>query len=554
MKVITDELASLVDSALARAAAEGAIALQEPPQIAFERPKRREHGDWATNVALVVSRGGEPPRAVAEAIVDRLPASEVVDRVEVAGPGFLNFHLAPAWLHAVVRRAADPGSGFGRSDQGAGRSVNVEYVSANPTGPANVVSGRHAAVGDAIANLLEATGHTVVREFYVNDAGRQIELFARSIAARYLELFGAPSEVPAEGYQGDYVVDLARSVAAEVGDRLVEADDAERIAICRAKGLDEMLGRMRSSLESFGTRFGVWFSETGLHATGRVNAAIEQLRSGGWLEERDGALWFLASRLGDDKDRVIVRAEGTPTYLAADVAYMLDKFERGFDRLLYVLGPDHHGTLPRMRAIADALGFGRDRVELRIVQRINIVRAGESIKASKRAGVFVTLDELVDEVGPDAARYTFLTRSIDAPLEFDIELAKEQAPENPVYYTQYAHARICSIMRRAAEQGLRAGAEGAPLDRLGHPSEEGLMRRIAAYEEIVPEATSQRAPQRMTRYLEALASDFSAFYRDCRVVSEDLELSRARLALCLATKSVLAAALGLLGVGAPERM
>ncbi|HEX2234916.1 MAG TPA: arginine--tRNA ligase [Actinomycetota bacterium] len=552
--MVTDELASLVDSALVRAAADGAIALDEHPPIAFERPRRREHGDWATNVALVVSRGGTRPRAVAEAIVDRLPASDVVARVEVAGPGFLNFHLAPAWLHDVVRRAADPGSAFGASDAGSGRRVNVEFVSANPTGPANVVSGRHAAIGDAIANLLGATGFAVVREYYVNDTGRQIELFARSIAARYLELFGAPAEVPPEGYQGDYIVDLARAVAAEVGDGLVQADEAHRIAICRTRGLEETLSRTRASLERFGTRYDVWTSEASLHASGRVEAAIEQLRAGGWVQERDGALWFLASRLGDDKDRVIVRAEGTPTYLAADVAYMLDKFARGFDRLVYVLGPDHHGTLPRLRAIADALGFGRDRVELRIVQNINIMRGGEAIKSSKRGGVFVTLDELVDEVGRDAARYTFLTRSIDAPLDFDIELAKEQAPENPVYYTQYAHARICSITRRAAEQGLSSSAEGASLDRLGHPSEDAVMRRIAAYEEVVPEAASQRAPQKLTRYVEALASDFSAFYRDCRVVSEDVELSRARLALCLATKNVLQRGLALLGVGAPERM
>jgi arginyl-tRNA synthetase len=552
--MITDELVALIEAALERAASDGAITSDGPWAITLERPRRSEHGDWSTNVALALGARGGGPRAVADAIVARLPDSQLVERVEVAGPGFLNFHLSPVWLHDVVRRAADPSAGFGRTAAGAGRTINVEYVSANPTGPASVVSGRHAAVGDALANLLEATGFQVTREFYANDAGRQIRLFAASVAARYLEIFGAPAELPAEGYRGDYIVNLAKEIANDIGDSLVHVDDEERTEKVGAIALERMLERMRSSLERFGTRFDVWYSERSLHEQGRVAGAVERLRAHGWIEERDGALWFLTSRLGDDKDRVIVRADGTPTYLAADVAYMLDKFERGFEHLVYVLGSDHHGTVPRFHALADALGYGRSRVEIRLVQNVSIVRGGTAVRASKRAGVVPLLDELVEEVGADAARYTFLTRSIDAPLEFDIELAKEQAPENPVFYTQYAHARICSILRRASEQGIEPEPELADLTGLTHPSEHELMRKLASYEEIVPEAASLRAPQRIAHFVEGLAATFSGFYRDCRVVSDDAALTQARLALCVATKAVIADGLGLLSVSAPERM
>jgi arginyl-tRNA synthetase len=547
-----EQLTELVRSALKAAAADDLV---EKPDIAvdFERPRKREHGDWATNVALAAAGRGGNPRAVAEALVERLPQSELVDHVEVAGPGFLNFHLSPAWLHDVVRRAARPGSGFARSDVGSGTS-NVEYVSANPTGPVNVVNGRHAAVGDAIANLLRATGHEVTREFYVNDAGRQVRLFAESLAARYLQQLGHDAVVSDDGYQGDYVVELARDIVAEVGDRYLDSHEDERVEAMFELGVARTLDQMRASLERFGSEFDVWFSERDLYDRKEVDAALSRLRDSGMVEERDGALWFLSSRFGDDKDRVVVRSNGEPTYLASDAAYLMDKFRRGFDHLIYLWGADHHGTIPRLLGAAEALGFDRRRVEIRIVQMVTISRGGEAVKASKRAGVLVPLDELVDEVGVDAARYTFLTRSIESHLDFDIELAKEQAPENPVYYVQYAHARICSILRRTDDLGTTLDVESAPLDRLGHPSEDALMRKLASYEEVVPEAARLRAPQRITRLVEELAATFSAFYRDCRVLSEDEDLSRARLALCVATKAVIADALGLLGVTAPERM
>lgn len=550
--MVTDQLAGLVQAALESAVADGVI--DTAPEPRFEHPKRREHGDWATNVALVAGRGKGSPRDVAAAIVARLPASDLIESVEVAGPGFLNFRLSPTWLHDVVRRAGDPGARFGWVSEPKGLKVNVEYVSANPTGPVNVVSGRHAAVGDTIARLLEAAGYEVTSEYYINDAGRQLLLFGRSIEAYYLKHFGREGEIPEDGYHGGYVRDLAEEIAAEMGDRLLDVEEEARVEELTDLGLQRMLGHLKDSLGRFGTTYDVWFSERSLHSAGAIQQGIDALRSKGYVEDRDDAVWFKASELGDDKDRVLVRANGVPTYLAADVAYLANKFGRGFDRLIYLLGADHHGTIPRFKAAAEALGFDRDAVEIRLVQIVTLKRGGEVVKASKRGGVYVELDELVDEVGVDAARYTFLTRSMESPIEFDIEAVKQQAPENPVYYVQYAHARICSILRKASEEGHDVDVSGADLSLLVHPAEDELMRKLATFEETVPEAAEMRAPQRIARYVEELAATFSSFYRDCKVVTEDEELTKARLALCVATRSVIASGLGLLGVGAPESM
>ncbi|HYP22854.1 MAG TPA: arginine--tRNA ligase [Actinomycetota bacterium] len=547
--MIADRLADLLRAALADAGAATAT------PIHFERPRRREHGDWSTNVALVAAKEqGKNPRELAATIVEHLPESALVEKVEVAGPGFLNFHLSAEWLHDVVRRAADPAARFGRSDYGKGKKVNVEFVSANPTGPINVVSGRHAAVGDTIASLLEATGHQVTREFYVNDAGRQAQLFGESIATHYLRHFGVEAELPEDGYKGDYVADLARDLAGELGPRLLDASPEERSAALRDLGLLRMQQEMRISLERFRTRYDVWFSERTLHESGSIDGTLGYLKEQGLAEERDGALWFLSTKFGDDKDRVLVRDNGVPTYLAGDAAYLRDKFGRGFEHLIYLWGADHHGTVARLKAMAQALGHDREGVEIRLVQVVTLKNEGQTLKGSKRAGVFVSLDELVEQVGVDAARYTFLTRGIDAPLDFDIEAAKEQAPENPVYYVQYAHARICSILRKAAESGHTADVPSAPLDRLGHPSEDAVMRKLASFEEVVVAAAEARSPQKITRYVEELASQFSGFYRDCKVVTDDSDLTAARLALCVATKCVIAEALGLLSVDAPDRM
>ena len=540
--------------ALAEAAKSLSLDPAELPEPAFERPRNREHGDWATNVALVAAQGKGNPRPIAQAIAEAVPTTDLIESVEVAGPGFLNFRLSATWLHDVVRRAADPSTGFGRSEEGRGTKVNVEFVSANPTGPINVVSGRHAAVGDTIARLLEATGHEVTREYYFNDAGRQMLLFGASVGARYLQHFGRDAEVPEDGYHGDNITEVAREIAEEVGDSLTSLDPDELAQRMLDLSWPRILESVKASLSRFGTTFDVWFSESTLHDAGKVDDAIGRLRDAGLMEERDGALWMLTSRFGDDKDRVVIRSNGEPTYFAADLGYLLDKFGRGFDRLIYLWGADHHGTIPRLMAAVEALGYERDRVEIPLLQIVSLARGGEAVKASKRAGVYVALDELVDEVGVDAARYTFLTRSLEAPLEFDIDLAKEQAPENPVYYVQYAHARISSILRKAVEEGFEPAVADAPLELLTHESEEELMRKLASYEEAVSDAARLRAPQRIPRYVEELASTFSAFYRDCKVLADDRGLAQARLALCLATRSVLADGLGLLGVSAPERM
>ncbi|MGH2807673.1 MAG: arginine--tRNA ligase [Actinomycetota bacterium] len=552
--MVTDRLAELVGVALDAAVSDGVIPNGDVPTPQFERPRKREHGDWATNVALVVGRGAAKPRDVAQALVDRMPETDLVESIDIAGPGFLNFHLSPTWLHDVVRRAADPDAAFGRSTEGAGTKINLEYVSANPTGPVNVVTGRHAAIGDAVGNLLEAVGYDLTRECYFNDAGRQVTLFGASVAARYLELHDVAAQIPDEGYRGEYIIDLAREIKEDVGERYVNMDDDERTRVFMDLGLARMIEAIKQTLTRFGTDFDVFFSEATLHESGALKAAIEKLREHGHIEDREGAVWFLSTRFGDDKDRVVIRANGEPTYFAADIAYVEDKFARGFDRLIYQWGADHHGTVPRFLAVVEALGHDRATVEIPLVQIVRLVQGGAAVKGSKRAGIITLLDGLLDEVGKDAVRYTFLTRSIDAPLDFDIELAKEQAPENPVYYVQYAHARICSILRRAESEGIGVAPGAAPLQTLHHESEDALMRKIASYEEVVPEAARFRAPQRITRYVEELASTFSAFYRDCKVMTDDAELTQARLALCVATKAVIADGLGLLGVSAPERM
>ncbi|HYI44084.1 MAG TPA: arginine--tRNA ligase [Actinomycetota bacterium] len=552
--MITESLSELLHSAMQAAVDDGVIESSALPAIEFERPRKREHGDWATNAALTAAQGKTNPRALAEELIKRLPGSDLIERVEVAGPGFLNFYLSPTWLHDVVRRAANAGSGFGRSDLGAGKKVNVEYISANPTGSMNVVNGRHAAVGDTISNLLEATGHSVVREYYINDVGRQMTLFARSLEARYLQRFGRSADLPEDGYQGEDITRVANEIADELGDSLLGLPEDERLQKLREVGLAKMLESIRASLERFGTTFDVWFNEHTLHERGDVGTVIEALREKGLIEERDGAVWFKSSALGDDKDRVVVKADGGTTYIASDMPYLVDKFRRGFDHLIYLWGADHHGTIARLHAAADALASGREHVEVRLVQIVNLLRGGESVRASKRAGVVIPLDELVDEVGVDAARYTFLTRSLEQPVDFDIALVKEQAPENPVYYVQYAHARICSILRKADEEGHTTDPAQAPLERLEHPSEDELMRKLASFEEEVIEAANRRSPQRITRYVEELASSFSSFYRDCKVITDDEGLTSARLGLCIATRSVIAAGLGLLGVGAPEKM
>jgi arginyl-tRNA synthetase len=552
------ELAELFRAALRRAAAAGALALDPDavPAPALERPRLAEHGDWATNVALVLAKPAKaPPRTVAETIVAHLEPPDWVAAVEVAGPGFVNVRLARRWFESLVRRIVTAGPAFGTIDLGGGERVNVEFISANPTGPLHVGNARLAPTGDALANLLAATGHKVEREYYLNDAGSQIDLLGASVEAAYLEQLGLPASPPADGYRGGYVSELAAELRAEQGEGLAGLPAEERHAAITGWSYRRMVAEIKQTLARLGVELDVWFSERTLHQSGAIADTVEELRQRGLVEDRDGATWLRTSQFGDDKDRPLIRSNGAPTYFGADAAYYRDKRRRGFDRLVFLWGADHHGYIPRLRAVARAFGDPDGTAEFIIGQLVSLVRAGEPVRMSKRAGDIVTVDELLDEVGRDAFRYTMLRYSVDAPIEFDIEAVTRQSMDNPVYYVQYAHARIASVVRQAAEVGFVAAPVGeADLGLLEHPMEGALLRQLAAYEELVLLASRQRAPHRLTRYAEDLAAAFHRFYGECRVLSDDQRLSSARWWLCQATRQVLANTLAMIGVDAPERM
>jgi arginyl-tRNA synthetase len=552
------DLAALFRDALVRAARSGAVDLDpsDVPEPALERPRLAEHGDWATNVALVLAKAAKaPPRAVAEAMVTHLELPDWVAGVEVAGPGFVNIRLDQRWFAGLVRRVLAEGDAFGAVDLGHRERVNVEFISANPTGPLHVGNARLAPTGDALANLLTVTGHKVEREYYINDAGGQYDRLGASVEAAYLSLLGRPAEPPADGYKGDYVADLAVELQAEQGDALADLDPAERRARITNWAFRRMLDGIRQTLARLDIEFDVFFFEHTLHESGAIAEAIEDLRERGVVEERDGAVWLQTTRFGDDKDRPLVRSNGAPTYFGADAAYYRDKRRRGFDRLIFLWGADHHGYVPRMRAVVRAFGDPDDTAEFHISQLVSLVRAGQPARMSKRAGEIATVDDLLDEVGKDAFRYTMLRFALDTPIEFDVEAVTRQSMDNPVYYVQYAHARISSVLRQGRETGFTPlPVEEADLGLLRHPMEAALLRRLAGFEELVLVAASQRAPHRLTRYAEDLAAAFHRFYAECRVLSDDHALSSARWWLVNATRQVLANTLGLIGVDAPERM
>jgi arginyl-tRNA synthetase len=525
-------------------------------EIEVTRPRQKEHGDYATSVALALGAAtGRNPREVAESLVPHLSPSDLIAKVEVAGPGFINVTVAHSWLYRVLEEIGRQGHAYGRIEEPEPEHVQVEFVSTNPTGPLHVGHGRNAVVGDSLARVLEAAGHRIQREYYVNDAGTQADLFGASVEARYLERFGRPGEVPEGGYHGEYVVDLAGEIAADLADSLLDVPVDERRTRLAEEGMRRALVGIRATLERFGVTFDAWFHESTLHAQGHIDAAIRRLRELDQAYEKDGAVWFRAERFGDEKDRVLIRATGDPTYFAADCAYLLRKFDRGFDRLIYVWGADHHGAVKRLQGAAEAYGFDPARLEFILTQLVALYRAGEPVRMSKRTGDIVTLDELLDEVGSDAARYTLLSRSSDTALDFDIDLVTRQSLDNPVYYVQYAHARIASLIRYAEEQGtvIRPFAEVAP-EELVHETELDLLRKLADFPEQILVAGAMRAPYRLTRYAEELAADFHRFYTECRVVTDDASLTQARLHLSSATKQVIGNVLALLGVSAPDSM
>ena len=548
---VIDPLAEL------RAAVIGATeALEGSPgeKLSLDRPPRPEHGDYSTNAAMLLApAAGAPPREVAERLrseLDRTLAGRA-ERIEVAGPGFLNVFLSDRWHREAIAALLAAGDRLGAPAATGGERILVEFVSANPTGPVTAASGRGAAYGDALSRMLAHSGHTVQREYYLNDAGTQVELFARSVAARM-----AGEEPPEDGYAGDYVVELAEELAAAG----MTADDLETLATAATEA---MQARIEATLERFGVHYDTWSSERRLRESGAVERALEELRSRGHVYEHDGAVWLRTTAFGDDKDRVLVRADGEPTYFGPDIAYHLDKLERGHERLINVLGADHHGYVPRMRAAISALGFDPDRFEAAIMQMVNVVEAGERKRMGKRSGDFVTLDELIDDIGVDATRFFMLQRSHDSPIDIDLELARATSQENPVYYVQYAHARIASILRKAVDEGVvgsedeaaEVAAGEAALGAGAELAERHLIQRLLELPGEVDQAARRRSPHRLCAYAMATAADFHAFYRDARVVGAEGEgAEAARLGVCVATKRTIATTLALLGVSAPERM
>lgn len=533
--MIRDSLATALRAALID------VGIDPPAEIHLERPSRREHGDWSSNVAMATAKAnGRVPRDLAGELIERLNAAPPphVERAEIAGPGFVNFHLRETWLHEVLTDVLAAGEqDYARLDIGGGKRVNVEFVSANPNGPLHAGHGRGAAFGDSLARILTRCGHDVTRECYLNDRGLQMQNYAASLAARK-----AGKEPPEDGYKGEYVVDWAREMP----------DDADPLEW----GYQRALRDQQEVLEAFHVTFDVWFSEQSLVSSGAMDAALADLRARGMAFEQDGAVWLRSTEFGDDKDRPLVRSNGEPTYLLPDVAYHRNKFERGFSLLIDVWGADHHGYLPRMRAAIAALGHDPDELEVPIVQMVRLERAGETVKLGKRSGEIVELRDLIDEVGADVARLTYLLQSIDSPLTIDLDLITSQSNENPVFYVQYANARIHSIMRKAGEAGIeRAPLAGVDLSLLLHERELDLLRKLDELPEVVALACVDRAPHKITTWVRELADRFHGFYHDCYVIGDVApELTQARLWLVEAARIGLAIGLDLLGVSAPEAM
>ncbi|GAB4354721.1 MAG: arginine--tRNA ligase [Methylohalobius crimeensis] len=583
-----ERLQKLVGQALTRLREQGGLPSEPNVPVRVDRARDSSHGDFATNIAMVLAKpAGIPPRQLAEKIVQALPADSAVRQVEIAGPGFINFFIDPAAQFEIVGRILEEGERFGRSEAGRGQKIHIEFVSANPTGPLHVGHGRGAAYGATLANLLEAIGCEVHREYYVNDAGRQMDILAASIWLRYLECRGESLPFPQNAYRGDYIREIARDLAGRVGDRyrrpaaevlrdlppdapegdkevyidaLVDRAKAllgqEAYAAVFRAGLEAILADIREDLEAFGVGYDEWFSERSLVRSNRVEAALARLREAGYLYPRDGAVWFASTRFGDEKDRVVVRDNGQMTYFASDIAYHLDKRERGFDYLIDVWGADHHGYVPRLKAAMGALGSRPERLEVRLVQFASLYRGREKLSMSTRAGEFVTLRQLREEVGKDAARFFYCMRKAEQHLDFDLELAVSRSNDNPVYYVQYAHARVCSVFKQLQEKGwARDVARGqANLSRLEELHEQALLTTLARYPEVVERCARQREPHQLTHYLRELAGEFHTYYNAHTFLVEDADLRDARLNLIDAVRRTIANGLEILDVSAPESM
>jgi len=569
--MIRDQIRQVIEQALAAAQADGQLPAIEQPTIEVLRPKQAGHGDYSTNVAMVTAAAlrktgaASNPRAIAEIVAAHIPADGLIGRVEIAGPGFINIHLSERWLQAQVDAIIAAGDTFGNIDIGRGAYWQVEHLSANPTGPVHYGGARNAALGDSLANVLEAAGYRVQREFYVNDAGNQFNIFAATLYARYAQLLGRDEAIPEDGYAGDYMIGYAQIIVDRYGDRFLQMDRSAAIAELKPLSEELVLAVLEAEVAKLGIRYDRWFREQSLYDNGLVYTVLDKLRERGDIGERDGATWFLASKYPKvDKDEVVIRSNGMPTYFASDIAYHYDKFVvRGFEHVVNIWGVDHQGHVPRMAAVMSALGLDPSRLTIVLHGLVKLIRDGQEVKLSKRRGNLVTIGDVVDEVGADAVRFNLLTRGPESTIEFDLDLAVQESNENPVYFVQYSHARICSIVAKAEELGLLGsdserdddGGGQPAVESLTHPSELALLRKLLELEEQIELAVEKLSPHNLTHYAVELAKTFNGFYRDCKVVDAgEPDLSRARLALCRATRIGLVKTLSLLGIGAPESM
>ncbi len=526
----------------------------EVPDIKIEVPKDTANGDYSTNIAMVLTKlAKRSPRDIAALIVEHLDTSKAhVKKLDIAGPGFINFYMDNSYLTDIIGEALTKQEAFGHHPGVRSDNVLLEYVSANPTGDLHIGHARNAAVGDTLANILTAAGYHVTREYYINDAGKQIENLAYSIEARYLQALGKPAELPEDGYHGKDIINIGKELAdKEPG--YASADREERIKVFRQLGLDYEMKKLKQDLADFNVQFDNWFSETSLYETGAIDRALETMTANGYIFEAEDATWLRTTDFGDDKDRVLIKKDGTYTYFLPDIAYHYDKIQRGNDVLINLFGADHHGYIPRLKASLDTLGVPSDRLEVQVMQMVRLLQDGQEVKMSKRTGNAITLRDIMDEVGVDAARYFLTMRSADTHFDFDMELAKSQSSDNPVYYAQYAHARICSIIRTAAEQGITIDRE-ADLSLITNDKAFELLKRVADFESVIDSAAENRAPHRMTNYIQDLASHFHKFYNAEKVLTDDIEKSTAHVALIEAVRITLHNALTLVGVTAPERM
>lgn len=551
---VKDSLQDLLKEASLKAKKNGQLAFDELPEISLEIPKEKAHGSFASNLAMLLSKAAKkPPREIAQMLMNNFGPNPYLAEVQIAGPGFINFYLNDRWLGEVLAGILAQKDEFGDNPDLKGKKIQLEFVSANPVGPMNVVNARAAALGDTLSRLFKACGAAAQKEYYVNDFGVQVQTLGRSIDARYRELLGEKVEFPEDGYRGDYIYDIARQLITDQGDSYTQLPEAERVEVFRDLGYEQILASQKQDLQNYGVEYDCWFSERSLHEAGKVDQVLDFLEKRGLTYESEDAIWLRTTNFGDDKDRVLRTSDGRTTYFTADIAYHLNKFERGFDLVINIWGPDHHGYIPRMKAAVETLGIERERLEVLIAQQINLIKDGKPFKMSKRRGEFITMADLLEEVGNDAARWFFLMRSPESHLDFDMDLARSQSNENPVFYVQYAYARICSIFRQATNDQQFVRYDESIL-KYWDEEEKGLIEKASRFPDLLSEAANRREPHRLTGYLLELATLFHSYYNKRRFISDDLGLTKSRLAIAKGLGYVLERGLKILGVSAPERM